>query len=136
MGTPTYDPQQVTTTWAGILFQGEMDGEMITVEFDEDAVTLHKGAKGFTTYTLNASSSAIATVMLNQLSPTNKLLSAAVASKLKGPFLMKDAGDLTVVEANDAMIQKHTPIKRGKEIVGYEWKLILPKCIAVAGAGL
>jgi hypothetical protein len=134
MATPTYDPSKVITTWAGILFQGEMDGEAISIEFDEDAVTLQKGMKGFTTYTVNASSSAIATVMLNQLSPTNAALSAAAAAKLKGPFLMKDVGDLTVVEANDAMLQKFTPIKRGKEIVGYEWKLILPKCIAVVGA--
>ena len=134
MATPTYNPELVITTWAGILFQGEMDGEMISVEFDEDAVTLHKGAKGFTTYTLNASQSAIATVMLNQLSPTNAALSAAAAARLKGPFLMKDTGDLTVVESADGMIQRFTPVKRGKEIVGYEWKLILPKCIAIVGA--
>ena len=61
-------------------------------------------------------------------------LSAAVAAKLKGPFLMKDVGDLTVVEGADAMIQKFTPIKRGKDIAGYEWKIILPKCTALVGA--
>lgn len=134
----TYEPTLVIATWAGILFQGEMDGEMYSVEFQEDRVTLHVGAKGHTTYTVNANESAIATIMLAQSSPTNRLLSAAYTAKLKGPFLMKDLSEdaLTLVEAEDAMIQKFTPIKRGKELVACEWRLILPKCIAVVGGAL
>lgn len=134
----TYDPTLVIATWAGILFQGEMDGESYSVEFQEDAVTLHIGSKGHATYTENSNQSAIVTIMLAQSSPTNRLLSAAYAAKLKGPFLMKDLSEdaLTVVEAEDARIQKFTPIKRGKELVATEWKIILPKCIAVAGGAL
>jgi hypothetical protein len=134
----TYNPQLVVATWAGILFQGEMDGEMYSLEFQEDRNTLHVGAKGHATLTRNANESAILTVMLSQTSPTNRQLSAAYAANLKGPFLMRDASEdgLTVVESEDVVIQKFTEIKRGKEHVATTWKFILPKCIATVGGVL
>lgn len=131
----SYDPERVTTTLAEILIQGAM-GDWITIEFDEDAVTLHKGTQGATAYTENAIKSAIATITIDHTSLTNDLLSAFLNAKRKGPFFMKDFAGGTVVEANDARLQKMTPIKRGKEIMANEWKIILPRCIAVAGGNL
>jgi hypothetical protein len=136
MPTPTYDPQRTIATWAGILFQGEMDGEHYSLEFQEDRNTLYVGSKGFTTLVKNANESAIFTAMLAQTSPANNALSAAYAANLKGPFLMKDLDTLTLAEGDDAVIQKMTPIKRGKELVAYEWKILIPKCIAFAGGAL
>lgn len=132
----TYDPQRTIATWAGILFQGEFDGEHYSVEFQEDDVTLHVGSKGFATFTENANKSAIVTIMLAQNSPTNDLLSAARAAKVKGPFFIKDLDTATLVEGEDTRIQKMTPIKRGKEIVATEWRFIIPNCIAHAGGSL
>lgn len=132
----TYNPQRTIATWAGILFQGEMDGEHYSLEFQEDDVTLHIGSKGHATFTENANKSAIFTAMLVQSSPTNNLLSAARAAKLAGPFMLKELDTLTLAEGADARIQKMTPIKRGKEIVACEWKIIIPNCIAFAGGSL
>src|SRR5262245_23969590 len=132
----SYDPKRVTLTWAGILLDGVMDGEFVSVEFQEDSVMLHVGTQGDTTFVENPNLIEIANVTLEQYSAANRKLSDAVDAKLKGAFLMKDLAGDTVVEAADTRIQKKTPIKRGKEIVGNEWKFLLPKCIATVGGNL
>ena len=129
----TYDPTQTVLTWAGILIQGEMDGEHYTAEHQEDDVTLHVGSKGFSTFIENANKSGTVTVMLSQKSPTNALLSAAFAAKVSGPLFMKDLTDTTLVEGANTRIAKHAPIKRGKDIIGMEWKFLVPKLRLVAG---
>lgn len=129
----TFDPQQTISTWAGILIEGANDGEHFTADFQEDQVMLHVGAQGFTTFVINANESAVITVRLAQKSPTNAKLSAAVAAKTVGPWLTKDLSDTTVVEGPQTMIAKHTPIKRGKEQIGTEWKFLVAKAKLVAG---
>lgn len=130
----SYDPEQSISTWASILIQGPMDGQFFDAEHKEDDVSLHIGAQGFTTYVENADKSGMITVTLSQRSPTNTLLSAAFAAKLTGPFLMTDLTEkITKVFSANCRIAKHAPIKRGKEIIGLEWKFIAPKLILTAG---
>lgn len=129
----SFDPQRYISTWAGILIQGPMDGAFFDAEHQEDDVMLHVGAQGFTTYVENANKSGIIKFTLSMKSPTNALLSAAFAAKLKGPWLSKDLDDVTAVEGADVRIKKHAPIKRGKEVIGMEWEWWVPKLVLVAG---
>lgn len=130
----SYDPKQINIAWAGIPFQGVMDGQFVDVDFQEDNTMLHVGAQGFTTFVENANESAIATVTLSQRSPTNQLLSAAFRTKKMGLFLIKDLSDkLTIGTGFDTRIGKHAPIRRGKEIIGLEWKLLISRWVPVAG---
>lgn len=129
-----YDPKKVNISWAGIPFQGAMDGQFLDIDFQEDNVMLHSGAQGFQTLVLNANESAVATITLSQKSPTNPVLSAAWAAHKIGTLLVKDLSDATTIATgNDAIISKHAPIKRGKEIIGVEWKLLICRFIPVAG---
>lgn len=130
---PSYDPEKYISTWAGILLQGPMDGEFFTAEHQEADVMLHVGSQGFTTYVENANKSGTITYILSQKSPTNALLSAAFAAKVKGTWLSKDTTDTTAVEGADVRIEKHAPIKRGKEIIGMEWKFLVPRLKLLAG---
>lgn len=130
----SYDPEQSISTWAGILIEGAMDGQFFDAEHQEDDVMLHIGAQGFTTFVENANKSGIITITLSQRSPTNTRLSAAFAAKLTGPFLMTDLTEnITKVSGANARIAKHAPIKRGKEVIGVEWKFLVPKLILIAG---
>jgi hypothetical protein len=129
----TFDPTTSVLTWAGILIQGEMDGEHYTAEHYEDRHSLHVGSKGFATVIVNANESGTVVVQLSQKSPSNPLLSAAFAAGTKGPLLLKDLSDTTLASGADAVIAKHAAIKRGKEIIGMEWRFIVPKLRLVAG---
>lgn len=128
-----YDPQQVISTWL-FPIQGAMDGEFFNAEHQQNDVDLHIGAQGFGSYVENADKSGMISITLSQLSPTNVLLSAAFAAKRVGTFLMKDLTDtFTLVEGQEARIQKHAPIKRGQKIVGMEWKFLCKRLILTAG---
>src|SRR4051812_22434373 len=130
----SYDPTQSISTWAGILIQGPMDGQFFDAENQEDDTQLHVGSQGFATFVDNANKSGIVTVTLSLRSPTNAQLSAAFAARLKGPFLMTDLSDkITKVDGANARIAKHAPIKRGKEIIGVEWKFLCPVLKLIAG---
>lgn len=131
---PGYDPTQSITTWASILIEGHMDGQFFDAEHQEDDVMLHVGGTGLATFVENSNKSGIVTVTLSMRSPSNALLSAAFAARTKGPFLMTDLSDkITKVSGPNARIAKHAPIKRGKEIIGMEWKFLVPRLILLAG---
>lgn len=124
---PSYDPERFITTWAGILIQGVMDGEFINAEHQEDGVSLHVGAQGHTTFVENANKSGIVTFTLSQSSIANDQLSAAFAARVYGPVLIKSLDDLSVVAGVEARIQKMPALKRGKDLSGVEWKLLVAK---------
>lgn len=125
---PSYNPEFVIATWGPIIFQGVMDGEFFNAEHQEDDVMLHVGSQGYATFVENANKSGIITVTLSQRSPTNALLSIAMRARRQAVFTMKERDNVTVIATGvDARIQKHAPIKRGKDIVGMEWKFLVPK---------
>lgn len=134
MATLSYDPKKFVTTWNAILFQGEMDGEFFTVEYEEDLVMLHVGAKGTTTYIENNNLKATVTYTLAQSSPTNDLLSAAL--KKKGPFLAKDLNGTTLISGADVRITKPPALTRGKELTGLQWSFIIPNATIFIGGSL
>lgn len=133
---PSYDPERTITTWAGILFQGVMDSEFLNAEHQEDAVSLHVGAQGFATFVENSNKSGIVTVTLAQTSITNAQLTAAFLARLKGPLLIEELDTAASASAAEVRIQKMPALKRGKDLSGVEWKLLVPKLLITQGGSL
>lgn len=130
----SYDPKQVNVSWAGIPIQGAMDGQFLEMDFAEDNVMIHSGAQGFTSFVENSNETGTATITLSQRSPTNTLLSAAFAARKMGTLLVKDLSDTTTIALGfDTRIGKHAPIKRGKDIIGTEWKFLISRYKPTAG---
>lgn len=135
MPTPTYDPTKVITTWAGIAIQGAMGDDWFALTWNEKRTILHNGTQGATAYTLNPNRSAMAKITIDHTSPSNVQLGEAFAADRMGAFLMSDTSltSRTLVESDDARIEQMAEIKRGTQIVAYEWTFILPKCTVAPG---
>jgi hypothetical protein len=133
---PTFDPQATVTTWGPITFQGVMDGEFFSAEFQEAGMSLHVGSQGFATFVVNANKSGMFKVTLSQESPTNRELSLAYAANLIQMYQMEDLNDATLVTGPETAIEKHAPVKRGNKVVGYEWTFLCAKLTMVAGGDL
>lgn len=131
----TYNPEEVNVVVLGIPIQGVMDGTFFEAEFQEAGITLYVGAQGFATFVENANKSGMLKFTTSQKSPSNGALSAAYAARAVGPVLMTDSSDdvETVVSGARAAISKHAPIRRGKEIQGYEWEVLIEKMVMGAG---
>lgn len=133
-----YNPNDVTLNLLGITVQGLFDGTPIELEFMEAGMSLHSGVQGFTSFVINANQTGTLKFVTSQKSPSNAALSAAYAAHAIGPMLMKDSSDDTVTKASGARvaISKHAPIKRGKEIQGYEWEVLIERLVMAAGGDL
>ena len=124
--TRTYVPADVTANWGGIIFQGFMDGSMITAARDEKVWKKHTGAQGFTTRTHNANQGGKIKLRLVQSSPTNALLSAQLIAdeKFKNivrPFLLADLRGTTLVSAPEAWLEGWADVDFGGDVTAREW---------------
>lgn len=130
-----YNPEDVSITVLGIPVQGLMDGTFVEVEFAEAGLMLHKGAQGFGAFVSNSNKSGTMKFTTSQKSPSNAALSAAYAARKIGPVLMTDSSDDTETLASgaEAGLSKHAPLKRGKEIQGYEWEVLINELVLAAG---
>lgn len=130
-----YNPGDVNLVILGIPIQGLFDGSAIEAEFQEKGLMLHKGFQGFSSFTVNANNSGTLKFTTSQKSPSNAALSAAYAARAIGPVLMTDSSDdtETLVSGAQSGISTHAPIKRGKEIVGYEWEVLIADMVMLAG---
>lgn len=116
---PTYNPTNFESSWAGIRFQGEMDGDFLEADYAEPGATVQIGSKGFGTITFSANKKVVIKITLSQESPTNKLLTAAYAAKTVGPWLSTDLGGSgTSIAATEVVMTKFSPLKRGDKVVG------------------
>lgn len=130
-----YRPTDVSLSVIGVPIQGVMDSTWIEIDFQEDQMMLYKGAQGFGTFVVNANRSGLLKFTTSQKSPSNALLSAIALAGTVGPFQMKDSSDevKTVAAGAQCAIKKHAPIKRGKEIQGYEWEVLIDELVMTAG---
>jgi hypothetical protein len=64
----TYDFKKVSTIVDGLIISGWMDGEVISVEKNEDDITPHVGADGGVTYAESADQTGTITLTLKQTS--------------------------------------------------------------------
>jgi hypothetical protein len=138
-----YDPERVVCMFRGIPISGFMDGTMIAVEYDEDAVMKTVGGQGAVTATVNANRSGKFTFTLVQGSPTNDLLSelcaalrAPGAALLTGPILVKDLNGTTLCSAAEAWVTKIAKTEFAKEITGREWVIDCAKLVMNTGGSV
>lgn len=131
----TYNPEEVNVIVLGIPIQGVMDGTFFEAEFQEAGMMLHVGSQGFATFVENANKSGTLKFTTSQKSPSNAALSAAYFARAVGPVAMEDSSDdtVTLVSGARAAISKHAPIKRGKDIQGYEWEVLIEKMVMAGG---
>lgn len=130
-----YDPLLVNLNLIGVPIQGFMKGTFIEISFQVDQMTLYKGGQGFGTFVASADRSGMLKFTTSQKSPSNSKLSALAQARQVGPMLMTDSSDdvETLASGAKCAIKKHADIKRGDEIQGYEWEVLIDELVVNAG---
>lgn len=133
-----YNAADVTIIVAGIPISGFSDGDVITVERDEDAFTKQVGTDGEVTRSKSNNKTGTATITLMQTSSANALLSALAAlDELTGAgvgsFQMKDNSGYTVHSAQNSWVRKMPSSTWAREAGPREWVVDLDKLIAYEG---
>lgn len=149
MATRKYNPKRIKGSFTGTIngrpfavpFTGYMDGEFLTAEFDEDAVTEHVGSDGEVTLVLNANKKATVTVILTLGSESNALLSQLVPDAENnylpvGNLKFADLNGTSYVKAPEAWIRKTAAISYSNQVTGRSWVFGLAKAELNAGLGL
>lgn len=126
MAVKTYDPGQVTVTFAGRTLSGFADGTKVTVEMDEVMWTTQIGVDGEGTRTKSNNRSGTITVNLMQSSDDNKFLytiaeSDRMASEGALPLLVKDGSGDSIHMCETAWIEKIPAAEYGIEAGPREW---------------
>lgn len=111
----TYDPLKVNVAFNNR--QLRMFGDsLFTLARDEANVTLKKGAKGDSTYILNANKAGKLTITLQQESPDIEFLEQCAERNLMANLAITDANDSgSVFFAQNCMVEKLPDRARGKE---------------------
>ena len=111
----TYDPLKINVSFNNR--QLRMFGEsLFTLARDEANVTLKKGVKGDSTYTLNANKAGKLTITLQQESPDIAYLEQCSERNLMANLAITDANDGgSVFFARNCMVEKLPDRSKGKE---------------------
>lgn len=111
----TYDPLKVNVAFNNR--QLRMFGDSVfTLARDEANVTLKKGAKGDSTYILNANKAGKLTITLQQESPDIEFLEQCAERNTMANLAITDANDSgTVFFAQNCMVEKLPDRARGKD---------------------
>lgn len=122
----TYSPADVIVNIGGIRLSNFADGSFVTAERNGQAFTISPGADGKIARVRNADRSGKVTVRLHQTSPSNDLLSALAAIDEQsgegvGELLIKDMNGTTLIQAQNAWIQKLPSVEFGKDASDREW---------------
>lgn len=147
MATRKFNPKRIKGSFTGtingrpfaVVFSGYMDGEFVTAEYDEDAVTEHVGSDGEVTVVLNANKKATCTVTLVMGSEANQLLSQLVPDSDKnylpvGNLKFADLNGTSYIKAPEAWIRKMAPVSYSNAVTGRAWIFGLAKAEINAGA--
>jgi len=130
-----YDPDQITIVFAGIIMQGYADGEFVRVSQRNPDFTLKVGTDGEGTRSKTNDRSATVSVILEQTSSVNALLSALRNLDVNTPggagvgsFLMRDrlSGE-TLYRAAACFIEKPPDTSFDRESTSREWVLLCEK---------
>jgi len=122
----TYDPKQVSQTAAGSIIEGFAEGEMISVDRNEDSANLSIGSKGEGTRAVTNNRSGRVTLTLQQTSPSNGVLDAQrIAMELTSggifTFFGKDNLSGDTWEGTTAWIVKPATMGFSNETSNREW---------------
>lgn len=126
MSVKSYDPAQVSVTFAGIIVEGYADGTFITAARNNQSFTLKVGSSGEGARAKSNDRSGMVTLTLMQNSASNDLLSAQMALDEAsgdgiGSLLIKDLSGTTLCSAETAWLQKPADVEFAKEISDRQW---------------
>jgi hypothetical protein len=129
----SFDARDVSITWGEVIIDGTGDGNFVTIAYNTDNVTLHKGAQGHMTAVLSSDDSGRVTVVLSQSSPTNDRLSGFAALQrragvglIKKPIQIKHINGTTIAIGAEAWIVKAPDTVFGAEHQNREWMFEIP----------
>lgn len=131
-----YNVKKVIAVWQpvangavqSIAFTGFMPDDFITITPQQQRAGKFSDRDGKATVVLNPNKGADIKLMLAQNSPINDLLFSLVPDADRdflpiGDFELKDLSDGTVCHAELAWLTNPAEVKRGGEVIGYEWTL-------------
>lgn len=123
----TYDPMKVNVAFNGR--QLRMFGDsLFQLSRDEDNVSLKKGVKGDSTYTLNANKAGKLTVTLQQESPDIAYLDECAEKFVQAGLAVTDANDSGIMLfAQDCMVQKLSDKAKGKDAADVTFVILIPE---------
>jgi hypothetical protein len=133
-----FDPDQVVVSIAAIPIQGFSEGDMVTAEYDADAMLDVVGTDGEVVRSKNADRRATVTIRLMQTSSSNPLLDALHALDMNvangagvGTFLLQDLQGATLLRSEKAWIAAPPSVAMGPTAGPREWKI---RCAKLVGA--
>ena len=137
--TKSYDARDVIVTWGELELEGPGEDTVVTIAYDEDAVTKTTGAQGFVVATINAAQGGMITWVASQASPTNDRLSAIAALQRrrgvglqKRPILVKHVNGTTLATGT-AWIKKVPDAQFAKAHQTREWVFDVDRLEAFIG---
>jgi hypothetical protein len=126
MATKTYDAKKVVCIVGGAILSGFSDGDMVSVERNEDTFTLQVGTDGEGTRSKTNNRSGRFTFSLMQTSAANLALTAIAKLDELGnagavPILVKDVNGTSAYGASVAWLVKPPAAAFGREADVREW---------------
>ncbi len=143
-GFSNYDPSKVTVSFKGILVVGYMSGTFVSVDRDDDAYETVAGSQGDVTRVHKLNRAGVATITLQQSSPSNEILrqvhvddtAESTRGSGVGNLIIKDLNGTTLATADAAWIMKHATIEYSDGLEGREWKIACADLDIVGGGSL
>lgn len=134
--TATFNINDLTCILGAFQISGFFD-DIVTIKYDEPAITSKQGCDGEVGRAINKKKLATATFQIIQTSSTNDLLTASfVTMKQTGltlPFVLKDSSGSTLVESSAAWIEDMAEIGLGGEVKAKEWVVKLSNANIING---
>jgi len=126
MSLKTYDPTAVKVIVNAIPMSGFADGDMVSVEFNEDAWTFHRGTDGDTSRIYMAQEGGMVTIRLASTSPMNAVLNGFAkldkfTKMLPVSIMVIDTLGGTKILAMQAWLRKDPGVSFGREVQEKEW---------------
>lgn len=133
----TFDTAGLIITYGGDQISGWVDGEYLTIAYDDEFFKFSNGADGEVGRVKNNKRMATATVKLLQTSASNDVLSGYLLEDLDNNapqvFLAKDLNGNTIFDGSDTTIVKFADVSYGVDMAAREWTLKIGTLIGFVG---
>lgn len=119
-----YNFAQVAVIVGGVQMGGFADGDAITVEREEDDVTMTVGNDGEGTFSEQNNKSGRITIVLKKSSDSNAYLSGLVAAKSVVPCMVKDNSGADLHVAEQCRVLRPATATYARDVADTEWVLL------------
>lgn len=127
-----YDPKEVSAVAGGHLVAGFAEGEFIRVEPNADEFVDVAGSQGDVSRARIGDRRVTVTLILQQTSPSNDVLTAFAELDRTTPngggvfsFLLRDRQGTTLIQAEEAWVQRRPDVTFSNEVTNREWTIRL-----------